>query len=133
MGYVNMFAKRLEKLRVEKNLTHQQMADMLGITRQAYGNYENGKREPDLKTLSKLADFFNVSLDYLLGKSPHRSSPNQYEPTPAEIEDVIKKADLQFDGAPLNDEDKEDIIEFIKVVLKRNKKREKEQHGQATD
>lgn len=133
MGYVNMFAQRLEKLRLEKGLTHQEMADMLGITRQAYGNYESGKREPDFKTLDKLADFFNVSLDYLLGKSPHRSAPNQYEPTPAEIEDVIKKADLQFDGAPLNDEDKEDIIEFIKVVLKRNKKREKEQRGQATE
>lgn len=133
MGYVNMFAQRLEKLRLEKGLTHQEMADMLGITRQAYGNYESGKREPDFKTLDKLADFFNVSLDYLLGKSPHRSGPNQYEPTPAEIEDVIKKADLQFDGAPLNDEDKEDIIEFIKVVLKRNKKREKEQRGQATE
>jgi transcriptional regulator with XRE-family HTH domain len=128
-----MFAQRLEKLRLEKGLTHQEMADMLGITRQAYGNYESGKREPDFKTLDKLADFFNVSLDYLLGKSPHRSGPNQYEPTPAEIEDVIKKADLQFDGAPLNDEDKEDIIEFIKVVLKRNKKREKEQRGQATE
>jgi transcriptional regulator with XRE-family HTH domain len=128
-----MFAKRLEKLRHEKDLTHQQMADMLGITRQAYGNYENAKREPDIKTLNVLADFFNVSMDYLLGKSHVRNSQNQYEPTFTEIEDVINKADLQFNGAPLNDEDKEDIIEFIKVVLRRNKKRESEQHGQATE
>ena len=128
-----MFAKRLEKLRLERELTHQQMADMLGVTRQAYGNYENGKREPDFKTLDILAEFFKVSLDYLMGKSAIRSIQNQYEPTSTEIEDVIKKADLQFDGAPLNDEDKEDIIEFIKVVLRRNKKREKSSAGQATD
>jgi len=118
-----MFAKRLEKLRHEKDLTHQQMGDMLGITRQAYGNYELAKREPDIKTLKILADFFNVSLDYLLGKSLVRNSPDHYEPTFTEIDDVFKQADLQFNGAPLNDEDKEDIMEFIKIVLRRNKKR----------
>jgi len=132
-GYGIMFAKRLEKLRHEKDLTHQQMADMLGITRQAYGNYELAKREPDIKTLKVLADFFNVSLDYLLGKSPVRSSPDHDEPTYTEIEDVIKQEDLQFNGAPLNDEDKEDIMEFIKVVLRINKKRASERQGQATE
>lgn len=44
------------------------MAEMLGITRQAYGHYESGKREPDFVTLEKLATFFNVSTDYLLGR-----------------------------------------------------------------
>jgi len=132
-GYGMMFAKRLEKLRHEKDLTHQQMGDMLGITRQAYGNYELAKREPDIKTLKILADFFNVSLDYLLGKSLVRNSPDHYEPTFTEIDDVFKQADLQFNGAPLNDEDKEDIMEFIKIVLRRNKKRESERQGQATE
>ncbi|MFD2614466.1 helix-turn-helix domain-containing protein [Paenibacillus gansuensis] len=63
-----MFADRLSILRTNKKLTHQDMADRLGITRQAYGNYESGKREPDYETLQKLADLFNVSLDYLLGR-----------------------------------------------------------------
>lgn len=43
------------------------MANVLGITRQAYGNYESGKREPNLSSMNKLASFFNVSTDYLLG------------------------------------------------------------------
>lgn len=68
-----MFPKRLEQLRLEKDLTHQQMANILGITRQAYGNYESGKRQPDFETTRKLADFFNVSVDYLLGRSDIRT------------------------------------------------------------
>ncbi|MGI6649547.1 MAG: helix-turn-helix domain-containing protein [Bacillota bacterium] len=70
-----MFCKRLEKLRTDKNLTHQQIADFLGVTRQAYGNYENGKREPDFETVKKLADFFGVSVDYLLGSTSNPSPP----------------------------------------------------------
>lgn len=46
-----MLPNRLDQLRRQHNLTHQQMAEKLGITRQAYGHYENGKREPDYETL----------------------------------------------------------------------------------
>lgn len=63
------FGDKLEKLRVAKRLTQQQMADLLGITRQGYGNYESGKRQPDIDTLKKLASFFDVSADYLFGIS----------------------------------------------------------------
>lgn len=64
-----MFSERLSLLRTSKKLTHQDMADRLGITRQAYGLYESGKREPDFETLQKLADFFDVDTDYLLGRT----------------------------------------------------------------
>ena len=59
----------LSKLRKTKNCTQLQLAEYLGISRQAYANYESGKREPDYATLSKLADYFNVSTDYLLGRT----------------------------------------------------------------
>jgi transcriptional regulator with XRE-family HTH domain len=64
-----MFGERLSILRINKKLTHQDMADRLGITRQAYGNYENDNREPGFETMQKLADFFEVSVDYLLGRT----------------------------------------------------------------
>ncbi len=48
--------------------TQQDVADYLGISRQAYSNYENGKREPDYETLLKLGEYFGKSLDYLLGR-----------------------------------------------------------------
>lgn len=58
--------KRLKELRLQKGLTQQQVANAIGKTYQAYSYYENGKRDPDTETLKLLADFFNVSTDYLL-------------------------------------------------------------------
>lgn len=54
--------------------TQQNVADYLGISRVAYTNYENDKREPDIKTLIKIADYFSVSLDELIGRSSQSSS-----------------------------------------------------------
>ena len=58
--------KKLIMLRKQRKLTQQEMAQYLGITRQAYQRYENGSREPDIATLYKIADFFAVTLDDLL-------------------------------------------------------------------
>lgn len=65
------FQERLKKLRLEAKLTQQEVADKLGITRQAYGYYESekSKREPDHEATQKLAEIFNVSIDYLLGST----------------------------------------------------------------
>ncbi len=59
--------KTLLTLRKNKGLTQKDIADSLGISRQAYANYETGNREPDLNTLKQLSDIFDVSVDYLLG------------------------------------------------------------------
>lgn len=71
-----MLAKRLAALRKEKALTQEQLARFLGISRSRLSLYEIGKREPDHHTLQKIADFFHVSLDYLLGRvdDPHSQS-----------------------------------------------------------
>ncbi|MGG3879613.1 helix-turn-helix domain-containing protein [Bacillus smithii] len=61
-----MFPQRLKSLRLSKKLSQQDMANLLGITRQAYGRYESGLSEPDIENLRKLANFFDVSIDYLL-------------------------------------------------------------------
>jgi len=59
----------IKRLREEKGLSQKDVAEHLGITRQAIASYELAKREPDYETLHKLADFFGVSADYLLGRS----------------------------------------------------------------
>lgn len=61
--------RNLIELRKEQKLTQSNMAEVLGISRQAYSNYEAGKRQPDNEILLKLAEYFNVSVDYLLGRS----------------------------------------------------------------
>lgn len=62
----------LLQLRKSKGLTQKDVADALGISRQAYANYEAGNREPDLTTLKALSDFFGVSIDYLLNNQTEK-------------------------------------------------------------
>lgn len=69
-----MFAKRIVKLRKQKELTQEELAVYLGISRSALSLYEIGKREPDTETMLKIASFFNVSTDYLLGIADENQS-----------------------------------------------------------
>ena len=59
------FSEALRNLREERKLTQEELARALGVSRSTIGMYEQGKREPDFETEEKLADFFNVTLDYL--------------------------------------------------------------------
>lgn len=65
---------RLKQLRKEKGLTLDEIQNKTGIKRGTYNNYENGVTEPKLETWQKLANFFNVPVDYLLGISKDRST-----------------------------------------------------------
>lgn len=69
--------KTLKLLRKALKQTQTDIAKYLGITVSAYGNYELGQREPDIATLNKLADYFNVSVDYLLGRTETRPTVEQ--------------------------------------------------------
>ncbi|MCI8826707.1 MAG: helix-turn-helix transcriptional regulator [Lachnospiraceae bacterium] len=66
---MSIFSNRLKEIRKERNFTQKNVADHLGIAERAYQNYEYGKREPNLKTLIKLANYFDVTLDFLSGRS----------------------------------------------------------------
>ena len=59
---------RLKELRKARNETQADIAEVIGITRAAYANIENGRREPDFETLILLSDHFEVSVDYILGR-----------------------------------------------------------------
>lgn len=69
-----MLKTRLRELREEKELFQKDIAEMLNITTSAYGYYEQGKRDPDTQTLEKLADFYKVSIDYIMGRTDNRTS-----------------------------------------------------------
>lgn len=65
----NTFGERLTKLREDKKLTTQKLADDLSLSRVSITHYEKGQRKPDIETLTKIARYFGVSSDYLLGLS----------------------------------------------------------------
>ncbi len=69
MSREKIFQERLLVLRNKKGVTQQQVADGLGITEVGYRNYERGRRKPSFDILPAIADFFNVSADYLLGRT----------------------------------------------------------------
>ncbi|MDT3426119.1 transcriptional regulator with XRE-family HTH domain [Paenibacillus forsythiae] len=58
---------RLRERRIENKLTHEELAEKLGISRQGYGNYESGKRDIDTDTLARICQILDTDSDYLLG------------------------------------------------------------------
>lgn len=66
---MSTFGVRLSKLRTEKKLTQAELANRLNIAKSTLAMYETDKREPSFETVQKIADFFDVKVDYLLGRT----------------------------------------------------------------
>ena len=64
-----MYLKKLKDLRIDNDLYQKEVASILKITRQQYGLYESGKRDIPIDLLIKLADFYHVSTNYILGRT----------------------------------------------------------------
>lgn len=70
---MNVVSDSIKKLRKEKNMTQDELAEQLCVTRQAVSNWEMGKTQPDVETLTKLAEIFNVSVERIIyGKEKKR-------------------------------------------------------------
>ena len=119
-----MFKERLKELRKMNGITQKELAEHLGFTHVAVVKWENGQREPDFSTIVKLSQFFNVSTDYLLGKSddPSIIIANEKISVPAQYEDVLVA--LNNDGGELTQADIEQIVNFIKFTRENRRKDE---------
>lgn len=120
-----MFGERLKQLRTEKGLFQKELAKILGVSAGAIGMYENGKRTPDFEILNKIADYFNVSVDYLLGRTDIRAQikdkytgaelvdlvPDEWKPVIKEIDEIIFK-----DKIKKSDIKPEDLIIALKTI-----------------
>ncbi|MBY9081056.1 helix-turn-helix transcriptional regulator [Paenibacillus sp. HN-1] len=87
---------RLKERRIEKKLTHEELAGKLGISRQGYGNYESGKRDIDTETLTRICQILDADSDYFLGLSdvPKREPSLSFYGGPNDwTEDEFKAAD----------------------------------------
>lgn len=111
-----MIGERLKHLRGEQ--TQEEIAKCLGISRARYSHYENGRSEPDIQTLKKLADFFKVTTDYLIGRI---GDPIHY---------VRSENSVLFDVPPLNsffkevenasEEEQEQLWRFWSIIKTKN-------------
>ena len=101
------FGSRLRALREEHGLYQKDLALKLDLTQKTTSNYENNERFPDQKTLSRIADFFNVSVDFLLDRTDIRN--------PLEIVAAHRTDDPMTD---LPEKARDSVLAFIKLVKK---------------
>ena len=110
---------RLKLLREEKKLTQGDIAKMLNITTAAYSYYENEKRAMDTETASILANYFGVSIDYLLGKSDVRNT-STIDFSKDELHIALSAEDKGY----ISEDVKKAIENYAKFVIEEEKKKE---------
>ena len=103
----------LKKIRESQNKTQQNLADFLGVSRPTYTRYENGEREPDFLTLKKLSEYFDVSIDYLLGIEKAATEN-------AEAATEYNRATIEFNAIfnQLSPEGRAELIRHAELLLK---------------
>ena len=106
--------ERLKQLRKEKGFTQQQVADSLGLQRELYVRYENGSRRPPIDNLVALADYFDVSMDDLVGREwDDHTMPFGLSPLP-EMQSVPLIGDIAC-GTPITAE--ENLDGYVNVPV----------------
>ncbi|EGU62968.1 DNA-binding helix-turn-helix protein [Streptococcus mitis bv. 2 str. SK95] len=110
-----MIIERLKKLRKEGKLTQKDIATFLNISQPAYQQFESGKKKMNLETMEKLADYFNVSTDYLLGKTDFTDIDLEVD-----IDNAIDNS-VAYDGTPITDNDRMIIKDFLKEYFANKK------------
>lgn len=115
--YMGDDMEHLKQLRKSKNLLQKDMAQILGVERTTYVKYENGTSEPSNEILKKLADYFEVSTDYLLD---YTEIPNG-KAAPKVSDDDIKVALFGGDGE-VTDEMWDEVRNFVDYVKSKHSK-----------
>lgn len=117
------FNERLRDLRTRRNLSQPELAEAIGVSKSAISMYERGERNPDFETLERIADFFNVDMNYLLGKDS--GSLYYLEPEAAELAQVLfERPEMRvlFDAS--RKATKEDIEQVADILEKMTRNRD---------
>ncbi|WP_405176303.1 helix-turn-helix transcriptional regulator [Paenibacillus sp. FSL H8-0261] len=123
------FKDRLIGLRESKGLSQYQISEQLGIKRPRYNAWEQGISMPRTDMVNKLADFFEVNPNYLLGfdsKIPDWATPKDVHDFKTLLEE---DSPIMFDGVPISKDDKEKIKRVMEAMFWDAKKKNKETYG----
>ncbi|MCA1021824.1 helix-turn-helix domain-containing protein [Halobacillus litoralis] len=128
-----MLEQRLTYLRRLHKLSQYELAEKLGFSRGKYSNYEQGKRSPDYETLARIADFYDVTIDYLLGRTDE-PNPNKnaapFDPL-QELNKIYEKYDVQDAGfwdiekwKEMTPEDLRSLEDYFEYLYNKSKNRQ---------
>lgn len=108
-------ASRIRLLRESRKLTQQQVADALGVPKSTYVHYEDGTNEPKISVLIKIALYYEISADWLLGVESA-----QTKNLPPETRWEIMRKEIE----QLSDDDVKELHSFLKFLLWREKQQD---------
>lgn len=118
--------KVIKELRKAKKISQVVLASALAIDQTTVSKWENGERTPDTDSLKKLAEYFCVTTDYLLGIETSESI--EKEKLPADLKKILDEQQVMFDGEIVSDEEKELVKNMLTTmygIAKKNNKRKK--------
>ncbi len=113
-------ARKLKELRKKSGLTQAELADKLEISASAVGMYEQGRREPDNHTLSKICRILDASGDYILdldeAAQMHEQKSEIYSVISNFIKNLENEENLMFNGEPIDESERKKITSALKVA-----------------
>ncbi|TPG68926.1 XRE family transcriptional regulator [Brevibacillus laterosporus] len=115
---MDTFGERLKWLRNIKSVSKHELAELLNVSERTITNYEANNREPNNETLVALADYFKITVDWLLGRSPlpfMHYSEDRLDKNNMTVEDIKKRYRLVLGNQDITDEQIESMIELIKA------------------
>lgn len=119
-----MIGKRLKELRKEQGIEAQYIAKQINVSKSTYSYYENNKSDPSFETLKKLADLFNVSTDYLLGRTDMKEiAIMEGDEIPKELRNVgidYMEVDKIAKEQGFTPDDIKEILETVGRIQKKN-------------
>lgn len=119
---------RIKKLREENGLMQQDVCNTLDIEQSMLANYENNRRVPKTDILIKIANYYGVSLDFLVGMTDNRF--NSYKGCLKDLNKFLQRSEIIFDGDTykLTDEDRDLILKALEVAFLAVKRGNKHNH-----
>lgn len=115
------YGERISELREKHQLTQEELAKHLSISRASLSHYEKNRRVPDYEVVKKMADFFQVTVDYLIGRT---DDPNPVVKDQVKLfenslelsdEKILEKFSLMVDGRELTPEEAKRFIAFVRA------------------
>lgn len=114
---------KIKELRLDNNLSQEELGNKLNLSKQAISNYEAGRRDPGQDNLFSLAEIFRVSIDYFFPSTGPTTPLQEYDPDAVEILELLDRPDMHdlkmlfMKTGNLSQEDKEQIVRILKATL----------------